>query len=310
MKIRIGTRNSRLARVQTDDVAAMLAAHGHEIEIVPITTEGDRKQDVAFDRVGTQGVFVKEIERALEENQVDLAVHSLKDLPGAMPEGLVLAAVPERLDAADRLLARPDAADPEAGVIPLVQGANVGTASARRECLLRALRPDLEVTLLRGNLPTRMARLKDGMYDAILLAAAGIERLDRAAAVGRCEPLPHEGIVASRLDPEVFVPAPAQGALALQTRRDDEATRAAAGALDDAAAHRAVRAERALLTLVEGGCQVPFSAWCRPSGDGDDLHMIAFLERNGKRTHADATASDPEALAGLVWDRLNAEGAA
>jgi len=309
MKIRIGTRNSRLARVQTDDVARALGEAGHEVEIVGIKTSGDRHQDVAFDRVGAPGVFVKEIEMALQENRVDLAVHSFKDLPGKNPDDLLLAAVPERVDPADRVLVRPESVDESAGLIPVKRGARIGTASARREALLRHHRPDLEVTLLRGNLPTRVKRLQERHYDAILLAAAGLMRLDRAAAAGRTDPIPREGIVETRLDPEVFVPAPSQGAVVVQIRRDDAAVRAAAEALDDRDAHRAVRAERRLLAHVEGGCQVPFGAWCRIGADGK-LRLTGILERNGKLHRAEADGLDPEALADGVWSALSRESGA
>jgi len=309
MKIRIGTRGSRLARVQTDDVARALGEAGHEVEIIDIKTSGDRHQDVAFDRVGAPGVFVKEIELALQENRVDLAVHSFKDLPGKNPDDLLLAAVPERVDPADRLLARPDAVDESAGLIPVKRGARIGTASARREALLRHLRPDLEVTLLRGNLPTRVRRLQEQNYDAILLAAAGLLRLDRAAEAGRVEPIARDGIVETRLDPEIFVPAPSQGAVVVQIRRDDAAVREVAEALDDPDAHRAVRAERRLLAHVEGGCQVPFGAWCRIGVDGA-LRLTGILERDGTLHRAEADGADPESLADAVWSELAPEGGA
>jgi hydroxymethylbilane synthase len=305
VRIRIGTRSSRLARVQTDDVARALVAAGHHVEIVGIKTAGDKRQDVAFDRVGTQGVFVAEIERALQDGRVDIAVHSLKDLPGKNPEDLVLAAVPERLDPADRLLVRSDAVDEAAPNLPVRRGARIGTASARREALLRHLRPDLEPAFLRGNLPTRIERLAQGRYDAILLAAAGIMRLDRAAAEGRAEPLGRDGLREFRLDPAEFVPAPAQGTVVVQARRDDAATCAAAGALDDPEARRAVTAERRLLARVEGGCQVPFGAWCRPKDGHGVLVMIAVLEREGRLLSAMAEGEDPEALAEAVWRGLN-----
>jgi len=307
LRIRIGTRGSRLARTQTGDVARLLAARGHEVEIVFIKTAGDRVQDRAFAEVGAPGIFVAEIEAALLEGRIDLAVHSYKDLPSKGPEQLIVAAVPERLDPADRLLARPGTIGRD-GVVPLPAGARVGSASARRRALLQHYRPGLEIKLLRGNLPTRVDRLRRGDFDAILLAAAGISRLDRAGAADPALALDRSGVEERRLDPALFVPAPSQGAIAVQVRRDDAATRAAAEELDDAAAHRAVRAERALQARVEAGCQVPFGAWCRAVEGA--LVLTAVLEQAGRLTGAEARGSDPAEIAAAAWDELQRGGRA
>ncbi len=281
MKLRLGTRGSRLALAQSGDVARMFEARGHEVEVQVIKTTGDRDRDRAFVEVGAPGVFVIEIEQALVAGSIDVAVHSYKDLPSKSPAELVVAAVPERVDAADRLLIRPEAHEPGQGLIPVRRDGVIGTASARRQALLRHFRPDLRAELLRGNLPTRVARVRDGDFDATLLAAAGLMRLDRTAATrDPSVALDRGGIAEVRLDPAVFVPAPSQGALAIQVRRDAAIVRAEVEALDDVAAHRAVRAERALLALVEGGCQVPFGAWAR-AVDGGLLEMMALLEREG-----------------------------
>jgi hydroxymethylbilane synthase len=300
MKVRIGTRGSRLALAQSRMVAAMLARHGHESELVVIKTAGDQDRDRPFAEVGAPGVFVREIETALVEERVDLAVHSYKDLPSKSPDRLVVAAVPERVDVADRILVRAAAAVPGRTPLPLVEGASVGSASARRRALLAYLRPDVRVELLRGNLPTRVRRVVAGDFDATLLAAAGLTRLDREAERDPGQKLDREGIHEARLDPAVFIPAPSQGAVAVQVRRDDPGALAAAREIDDTAAHRAVGAERALLVRVEGGCQVPFGAWCHAL-PGGGLVLKSFLERNGKMVFAEGEGSDPDELAAQVW---------
>lgn len=302
MNLRIGTRGSALARVQTADVARALEAAGHTTTTEVIHTEGDRVTDRAFTEVGAFGVFVREIEAALLAGRVDLAVHSYKDLPSAEPADLVVAAVPERVDAADVLLARPEAAVP-GGPIPLREGARVGTSSARRQALLKEMRPDLAVGLLRGNVPTRVRALVEGRFDAIVLAVAGLLRLERS---NQGAPLVGGGIVTTRLDPEVYVPAPAQGAIAVQVRRDDAAVRTAVAALDDPRTARALRAERALLGLAEAGCALPFGAWCRVE-QGGALTLTSVLgQEGGALTRAKATGEDPEELAEEVWRSLSA----
>jgi len=179
VKLRIGTRGSALALAQSTDVAARLRSFGHEPELVIVSTAGDRVTDRAFTDVGSFGVFVRELASALLDGTIDAAVHSYKDVPSRMPAGLTIAAVPERLDAADVLLVRRDAIAPESGGIPLAHGARVGTSATRRRALLLDARPDLVPGLLRGNVPTRVRSLAEGRFDAIVLAAAGLERLAR-----------------------------------------------------------------------------------------------------------------------------------
>lgn len=308
MKIRIGTRGSRLALTQSRMVARRLQEQGHETELIVIKTAGDLVRDRAFGDIGAPGIFVREIEEALLARTADVAVHSYKDLPSRSPGGLVVAAIPERVDPADRMLARPEASDASRGLVPLRDGARIGTASARRRALLAWLRPDVSLELLRGNLPTRVRKVLEGEFDATLLAAAGLTRLDREGTAD-APGLPREGIVETRLDPERFIPAPSQGAVAIQVRRDDAATFAAVDALDDRDAHRAVRAERALLVKVEGGCMVPFGAWCRALPDGT-LSMTSFLERGGRMIFAEGTGNDPDDLAAALWDDIAAQGGA
>lgn len=302
MKLRIGTRGSDLARTQSTTVARRLAAAGFDTELVIIRTAGDQSAATSFASIGPQGVFVREIEQALLDGDVDLAVHSFKDLPTRSPDALVIAAVPARLDPADTLLIRTEAHAPAAdALLPLVPGARVGTASARRRVWLGYFRPDLAVEPLRGNVPTRIKRLKEGHYDAILLAAAGVERLRSQTDVLEAA---LEGIVALRLDPEHFVPAPAQGALAIQCRRDDDAVLAAVAALDDVASRIAVAAERDVLARAEGGCEIAFGAHCRDTGDGFEL--VAMLERGGRVLRAGVRGPDASALGAEAWRALGA----
>jgi hydroxymethylbilane synthase len=301
VRIRIGTRGSALALAQAGEVARRLGAAGHETETVVIHTEGDRVADRPFAEVGAFGVFVREIEAALLEGRVDVAVHSYKDLPSQRPAELVVAAAPERVDVADVLLARREATAP-GGVIPLREGATVGTSSARRQAQLRHLRPDLAHAPLRGNVPTRIRSLAEGRFDAIVLAAAGLLRLQRNAPGGA--PLVPDGIVTTRLDPAVFVPAPGQGALAVQVRRDDDAVRRAVEPLDDPATARALAAERAALARAEAGCVVPFGAWCRVKADGRLLLVAVLGGADGVLSRAEASGEDPDALAEAVWRGL------
>ena len=301
MNLRIGTRGSALARAQTADVARRLEALGHTIETVVISTAGDRTTDRPFAEVGAFGVFVREIENALLDRRIDLAVHSYKDLPSKGPDSLVIAAVPERVDVADVLLINPLAFDEKAEGFPLRKGAIVGTSAARRQALLRQSRPDLDVGLLRGNVPTRVRALAEGRFDAIVLAAAGILRLERADPASLMMP---EGTLRVRLNPRSYVPAPAQGAVAVQVCRHDEAVFTAVSAIDDPRTARALAAERALLGLAEAGCNQAFGAWCDVQPDGA-LVLVAVLEdESGVMQRIDVRGTDPAALASEAWTRF------
>jgi hydroxymethylbilane synthase len=246
MKLRLGSRGSQLALWQANHVAGLLREQGHEVEIMIIKTTGDRAQEVAFAAVGAKGMFTKEIEEALAGGRVDLAVHSLKDLPTELPERFALAATPPRVDARDALVSAK-----YANLAALPQGARVGTSSARRRAQLLALRPDVEAVEFRGNVDTRLRKLAEGEVDAILLASAGLERLGKT------------DWLRERFDPQDFCPAAGQGALAIETRAGDAATMEAVAFLDHADTRFAVTAERAALASLGGGCQVPIGVHCR-----------------------------------------------
>ena len=300
-KLRLGTRGSELARTQSGTVAAALERLGFAVELTIIKTSGDQNTTSAFASIGPQGVFVREIEQALVERQIELAVHSFKDLPTKSPPELVIAAVPARVDPADLLLVRHDALVGNAeDWLPLKIGARVGTASARRRAWLTHFRPDLVIEPLRGNVPTRVRRLEEGTFDAIVLAAAGVERLQAEQRLGSAL----AGITVLRLDPKRFVPAPAQGALAIQCRRDDARVLAALAAIDDAPSRAAVTAERDALARAEGGCDVAFGAYC--SSVGGEHELVAMLERGGNVHVAAVTGADPGTLGAAAWTKLDA----
>ena len=301
MTLRIGTRGSALALAQAHDVARRLNARGIATAIEIISTSGDRVTDRSFAEVGAFGIFVREIESALLDGRVDVAVHSYKDLPSTGPAELIIAAVPERVDVADVLLARADALEGD-DLLPLREGARVGTSSARRRALLQHFRPDLQIELLRGNVPTRVGAIVEGRFDAIVLAAAGVLRLQRS---GDALPsLDAAGVAVRRLDPAQFVPAPSQGAVAVQTRRDDAVVNAAVALIDDVGVRRALAAERGALARADAGCSLPFGAWCR-SVDNDTLMLQAALaDAAGAVARAEALGADPDALAATVWEQL------
>ncbi len=257
MKVRIGTRGSELALWQAEYVAGRLRAAGCETELVVLKTRGDRLEDVPLHQVEGQGFFTAEIETALLERRLDLAVHSHKDLPCAETTGLSIAAVPARGSAEERLLIAPHAHDEGALFLPLKNAARVGTSAPRRAEQVRALRPDLEVLALRGNVPTRVKGLRDGRLDAILLASAGLERLGLDLA----------GLIGLELPVELVVPAPAQGALALQVRASDRELAALLGReLTDPGTERRVQAERSLLQELGGGCNLPLGVNVEATG--------------------------------------------
>jgi hydroxymethylbilane synthase len=273
MNLRIGSRGSQLALWQANHIAALLSAQGHSVEIEIIKTTGDRLQEVTFAQVGSKGMFTKEIEEALAEGRVDLAVHSLKDLPTELPEPFALAATPPRVDPRDVLVSVNFDC-----LAALPMEARVGTSSQRRRAQLKALRPDIEAVEFRGNVDTRLRKLAEGQVDAILLAGAGLDRLEKTEWVRE------------RLEPKNFCPAAGQGSLGIETRKGDPATVAAVAFLDDAATRFAVTVERAALAALGGGCQVPVGIHCRPrpdrmldnwGGDWDEVYGVVADPETG-----------------------------
>lgn len=248
--IRIGTRGSDLALWQAHFVKNQLEQLGCEVQLQIIVTQGDRVQDLSFDKLEGKGFFTKEIEAALLHNEIDLAVHSHKDLETTQPAGLCIGAVSYREDPSELLLMRKSAQDPNQKW-GLKEGAIIGTSSARRKAIIKALRPDLQIEELRGNLPTRIDKLRSGAYDAILLANAGVSRLQ----------LPLSDLHTLVLDPTEFVPAPAQGVLGLQIRENDQQTQAVVSQLNHPAVAAHIAIERGVLKAMEGGCQLPLGVY-------------------------------------------------
>ena len=303
MKIRIGTRGSHLARTQSTTIAAALRKLGHQTELVTIATAGDQSTSPSFSAIGPQGVFVREIEQALLENVIDIAVHSYKDLPTRSPDDLMIAAVPARLDAADVLVMRKEVVTGNDRGLPIAPGTKIGTASARRQAWIKHLRPDVTVEPTRGNVPTRIGRLKEG-FDGVVLAAAGLQRL-RDSTLDDAPDLDLDNVVIERILPDVFVPAPAQGALAVQCRRADEALCGVLRILDDTETRRCVHAERTLLARVEGSCDTAFGAYADADPSSARLfRLTALLDHEGELLTSKARGPEPLALADSVWKRL------
>jgi hydroxymethylbilane synthase len=297
MKLRIATRGSRLAIWQAEHVAALLTnADAVEIELVRVTSSGDRDQTRPVAELQSQGLFTKEIQQAVLDGRADLAVHSLKDLPTEETPGLVLAAVPERETVADVLLSRDGL-----GWSQLPRGARIGTGSRRRRAQLLNLRPDFEMLELRGNVETRLQKLRDGDYDAIVLAYAGLKRLGL------------EDQITEILSPDVMLPAVGQGALGIEARAGDVSTQQLLAQLNHATSRAAVTVERALLAALRGGCLAPVGAWARIENDGQLLLEAVVLSLDG-RTKLVASASDSpnqaEALGQRVAADLDRQGAA
>ena len=318
--LRLGTRASRLARWQADWVAGQLRQLGHAVEIVEIATRGDGPEkgvrnllceapvgpsgqkvpDTFFGPdIGSPGVFTKAIQQALAAGEIDLAVHSLKDLPTEPVAGLVLAAVPPRESPADALVARA-----AASFETLPRGARVGTGSLRRQAQLRHARPDLRVEGIRGNVDTRLAKLDDNSegrrFDAVVLAEAGLKRLGLADRITQV------------LAWEIMLPAVGQGALGIECRHDDAATRQALAPLDDPATHAAVRAERSLLAHLRGGCLAPIGAYAQLQNGKLQLSAVV-LSPDGSRRLAEQAAAAPEEAESLgerLAEALLARGAA
>jgi hydroxymethylbilane synthase len=291
LQLTIGSRGSQLALWQANYIASQLRERGHEVAIEIIHTTGDKITDVALAKVGAKGMFTKEIEEALADNRIDLAVHSLKDLPTDISPEFEITAVPVREDPRDALCSMKYSSLEE-----LPSGGRIGTSSLRREAQLRSLRADLYVYPLRGNVDTRLRKLESGEYDAIILAAAGLKRLGRSDAIKRILPV------------DVMCPAAGQGALGIEIRAGDLAVRDALSFMDDTATRAEIDCERALLRKMGGGCQVPIGASAKSSG-GKLLLQAIVASPDGKSVLRDsAEGVDATALGELVGSRLLKNG--
>ena len=298
--LRIGTRASLLARTQTQWVADQLIAGGIDVQIEIVETSGDLRTDIPIATIGGDGVFVRELERALLDRRIDVAVHSMKDLPTAETPGLAIPCVPKRATPFDAFVGR---VAPTLAALP--PGAIVGTSSVRRVVQVKACRSDLVIKPIRGNVDTRLRKLESGEYDGLILAGAGLERLGLA------------GRITQLLEPPLFSPAIAQGALAVQIREDDEAARAAVVPISDDATHQAVQAERACLAALAGGCLAPIAGWGRQDATGRlALDAWVFEDRGAEVQAVHGTAAavpeteSPAALGERVATWLISQGAA
>ena len=294
--MRIATRQSKLALWQADHVAERLrAAHpGLEVVLVPMTTQGDRVLDRALAQVGGKGLFVKELEVALAENRADIAVHSMKDVPGELPDGMMLCAFLDRADPRDAFLSQ---RYPSFGALP--KGARVGTSSPRRQCQLKALRPDIETLLLRGNVETRLRKLSEGEFDAIVLASAGLNRLGLASHITEL------------LDTERSIPAVGQGIVGIECRTADARSRELTAALNDRTAELCITAERAFARRLEGSCQSPIAGFAELSGSLLTLRgMVGSMSGDPLFRGQVAGPADSAASLGLnLAERLLNDGA-
>ena len=293
MRLKIGSRGSQLALWQANHIATLLRGQSHEIEIEIIHTTGDKITDVALAKVGAKGMFTKEIEEALADKRVDLAVHSLKDLPTELSKEFEIAAIPVREDPRDAFCSVE-----YNSVQYLPQGARVGTSSLRREAQLRAIRADLIVHPLRGNVDTRLRKLEAGEYAAIILAAAGLRRLGKTERVRQV------------LSVDVMCPAAGQGALGIETRAGDSAVREALAFLDDPAARAETQCERALLGKLGGGCQVPIGANAKWRDGRLQLQAVVASPDGKLLLRESMTGDDPVALGELAGEKLLGRGGA
>ncbi|HTV07142.1 MAG TPA: hydroxymethylbilane synthase [Acidobacteriaceae bacterium] len=293
--LRIGSRGSQLALWQANHIAARLREQGHEVAIEIIRTTGDAMQSLSFAQVGAKGMFIKEIEEALIDGRIDLAVHSLKDLPTTLAASFALAAIPERADARDAFVS-----EHHASFASLPSEARVGTSSLRRQAQLKALRRDLEFVEFRGNVDTRLRKLAEGQVEAIILASAGLDRLG------------HTAEIRERFPALIVCPAAGQGALAIETRADDAETMQALRFLDDAPTRFAVTAERAALAGLGGGCQVPIGIHCEATNEGYAIAGVVASPEGSDLLRAELehqSGLSAEALGERLTQRLLEQGA-
>ncbi|MDE5412419.1 hydroxymethylbilane synthase [Alkalihalobacterium chitinilyticum] len=295
-KIVIGSRKSQLALTQTNWVIEQLKKAGvpNEFEVKKIVTKGDQILDVTLSKVGGKGLFVKEIEQAMSDKEIDIAVHSMKDVPSELPEGFTLAAVTERVDPRDAFIS-----NDHVKLADLPAGSIVGTSSLRRSAQILASRPDLEIQWIRGNIDTRLRKLKEENFDAIILAAAGLQRMGWS-----------NDVVTEYLEPEICIPAVGQGALGIECRTDDQEVIDILQHLNHAETARTVAAERAFLHKIEGGCQVPIAAYATLE-DNNDVTITALVGSPDGKTilHETLTGSDPQDLGELAAQKLLDKGA-
>ncbi|MEP7354066.1 MAG: hydroxymethylbilane synthase [Acidobacteriota bacterium] len=289
----IGSRGSQLALWQANHIAACLAELGVETRLEIIKTTGDKIQDVPLAKVGGKGLFTKEIEEALIDRSIDLAVHSMKDVPTELPDGLIISAIPEREEPRDALIG--------CTIAELRDGTRIGTSSLRRSSQLLAYNPKLEIHMLRGNVDTRLRKQEEGQFDAIVLAAAGLRRLGWQDRIAELIPI------------DIMCPAVGQGALAIETRNDGRLAQEIVRKLDHPATQAAVVAERALLAMLGGGCQVPVGShaqWVQGE-NGRQLHLIGLVaEPDGSRIiRAELSGTDPFLIGSTLGRTLLAQGA-
>ena len=296
LSLKIGTRGSKLALWQAEFTRNELARAGVESELVIIKTQGDLVQHLSFDKLEGKGFFTKEIEDALLRGEIDLAVHSMKDLPTSQPEGLAITAVSYRDNPADWLLVRRESIV-SGKIFKLKEGAVVGTSANRRKAQLLDFRPDVHLKDIRGNVPTRLEKLRSGDFDAIFLAAAGVSRLG----------LDLSDFEVVELNPREFVPAPAQGVLAWQTNRDDTQTRLILKRIHHPEISALTNVERRVLQLMDGGCQLPLGAHCERDAAGN-FHAFAACEIGGTMRRAQLSSSTSFGMAEKLVGQLKVSG--
>lgn len=294
-KIIVGSRRSKLALWQTNWFIEQMKQSGapFEFEIKEIVTKGDQIVDVMLSKVGGKGLFVKEIEQALYNKEIDFAVHSMKDMPAEMPEGLVIGCIPERVDERDAFIS-----NNHVKLADLPAGAVVGTSSLRRSAQILMQRPDVEIKWIRGNVDTRLAKLQAGEYDAIILAAAGLKRLGWS-----------DNTVTEYIESDICIPAVGQGALAIECREDDAELLEAFAKLTDANTKKAVDAERAFLSAMDGGCQVPIAGHAVIEGDHIKMTGLVAAPDASVVYKETRTGTDPIALGQEIAEILTKEGA-
>ncbi|AUJ26117.1 hydroxymethylbilane synthase [Virgibacillus dokdonensis] len=294
-KLVVGSRRSNLALTQTNWVINQLKQAGveNDFEVKKIVTKGDRILDVTLSKVGGKGLFIKEIEEAMYNKEIDLAVHSMKDMPSTMPEGLIITTIPEREDHRDAFISKGNIR-----LKDLPNGAIVGTSSLRRAAQIQAVRPDVTIKWIRGNIETRIRKLKEEDYDAIVLAVSGLKRVGLS-----------ETLITEYLEPDVCVPAVGQGALAIECRADDDELKKLLATLHDEDTARTVTAERTFLHLLEGGCQVPIGGYAYLQGE--TIVLTAFVGTpDGKTVLKEVVqGSDPEAVGRKAATLLQNRGA-